>query len=598
MTTDKPITILGVSESHVATACLLQDGRVVACVSEERLNRTKHWAGFPAQAVKEVLRIAGVAADDVDKLVLHGFSPWAYGYVGENQPGGQGRNRSLTTIRTVLGWVLYQQPALWPLYQLLRDRVYRQRFHVVWQQERLRLASEQSAVPLDRVVCTDHHRCHAYAGVHGLLGLPSDDYLVLTNDGAGDGCCATVSTYSGGKWHRLSTTPNHHSLAHLYMAVTQWLGMKPNEHEYKVMGLAPYASAADMERTLALLKPLVWRDGLQFDSLVPDQAYDYAVAARLNRQRFDWVAGAVQALTEQLLREWAAAAIRKTGVRRVILSGGIFLNVKANMCIGELEGLETLRICPSPGDDSSAIGAAYWGYEQMCSSEGRPFRPEPLHDLYLGRMYSSAEIEKSLARFCRDGAPYAVERCPDIEARIAELLAAGHVVARFAGRMEFGARALGNRSLLAHPADPRVIGVLNRQIKNRDFWMPFAGTILSERQQDYLINAKGLPAPHMVLTFSTTDRARQELQAAMHPADHTIRPQVLDEATNPGYYKVLKCFEAITGIGGVLNTSFNLHGDPIVCSPDDALTTFSRSGLRFLALDNLLVSKHAAQDER
>lgn len=596
MDAGKPITVLGVSESQVATACLLRDGQLVACVSEERLNRIKAWAGFPAQAVREVLRIAGATALDVDLLVLHGFSPWAYGYIGRNQPGGQGQNRLLTAIRTGVGPALYYQPRLWPLYQLLRDQVYRRHFHVQWQHDRLRFASEQSGVPLDRIMCTDHHRCHAYAGLHGLLGRPAEDYLVLTNDGAGDGCCATVSTYRRGAWRRLAATPNHHSLAHIYMAITRYLGMKPNEHEYKVMGLAPYAGAADVERVHALLRPLIWRDGLRFNSLVPDQAYDYAVATRLAQQRFDWIAGAVQAHTEHLLQEWAAAAMRATGMRRVVLSGGIFLNVKANMCIAELEDLDSLWICPSPGDDSSAIGAAYWGYEQVCARTNRPFCPEPLHDLYLGPAYGPEAIEASLARFRRHGATHAVERCPDIEGRIAEVLAAGHVVARFAGRMEFGARALGNRSLLAHPADPRVIGVLNHQIKNRDFWMPFAGTILSGRQHEYLHNPKHLPAPHMVLTFSTTDRARRELQAAMHPADHTIRPQILDEATNPGYYRVLKRFEALTGIGGVLNTSFNLHGDPIVCSPDDALDTFSRSGLQFLALGDFLVGKQTTQD--
>ena len=164
-------------------------------------------------------------------------------------------------------------------------------------------------------------------------------------------------------------------------------------------------------------------------------------------------------------------------------------------------------------------------------------------------------------------------------------------MARFDGRMEFGTRALGNRSLLAHPTDPQVINVLNHQIKNRDFWMPFAGTILSERQQDYVDNPKCLPAPYMVLAFTTSPKARVEMAAAMHTADHTMRPQILDRATNPGYYEVLKQFEARTGIGGVLNTSFNLHGEPIVCSPDDALATFSRSGLRHLALSNFLLSK-------
>ena len=585
-----PITVIGVSESHCSTACLLRDGKVVACVSEERLNRIKNWGGFPSLAVREVLGLAGSEPGDVDRLVMHGYSPWMYGwYSGVNQVDS--KNRHLISSRGGLSKALYYLPKAWPAYELLRNRVYRARVHERWNEERLQFASSQSGVPLDRIGFTDHHRCHAYAGLHGVLGRPHDEYLVLTSDGHGDDCCATVSTYRNGAWQRLASTPNQHSLADVYMEVTRYLGMKPDEHEYKVMGLAPYAAAADVERAFAQLKPLVWRSGLEFDSLVSDQAYSYYLKEHLEGQRFDWIAGAVQLLTEKLLQEWITEAIRQTGIQQVVLSGGIFHNVKANMCISSLPEVETLAICPSPGDESTAIGAAYWGYEQECLRRNIPFEPQALENLYLGPEYGEAEIEQSLERFRHRGLVCSVERCERIEERIAELLAASHVVARFDGRMEFGARALGNRSLLAHPTDAKVINVLNHQIKNRDFWMPFAGTILSERQHDYVHNPNCLPAPYMVLAFTTKSRAQVEMGAAMHTADHTMRPQILDRATNPGYYEVLKQFEARTGIGGVLNTSFNLHGEPIVCSPEDALATFSQSGLRHLALGNFLLSK-------
>ena len=585
-----PVTVLGVSESHVSTACLLRDGKIVACVSEERLNRIKSWSGFPSLAVREVLRLAGLEADNVDRVVLHGYSPWMYGwYSGENQ--SDAKSRGLLSMRESLSKALYRQPAIWFAYQLLRDRVYRAQVYQRWNRDRLQFASSESGVPLDRIICTDHHLCHAYAGLHGILGQPRGEYLVLTNDGHGDDCCATVSIYRNGVWQRLATTPNEHSLADVYMTITRYLGMKPDEHEYKVMGLAPYASPDNVERVLALLKPLVWRTGLKFDSLVPDQVYYYYIKEHLEGQRFDSIAGAVQQLTEMLLQEWVVEAIRQTGIRNVVLSGGIFHNVKANMGIGALPEVESLAICPSPGDESTAIGAAYWGYEQECLRRNIPFEPQPLDNLYLGAEYSETEIEQSIERFRKQGLVCEIERCEGIAGRIAELLVGDQVVARFAGRMEFGARALGNRSLLANPGNLRMIDVLNHQIKNRDFWMPFAGTILSERQHDYLCNPNAFPAPYMVLAFETTPRTQAEMAAAMHPADHTMRPQILDEATNPGYYAVLKRFEARTGIGGLLNTSFNLHGEPIVCSPDDALSTFSRSGLRHLALGDFLLSK-------
>jgi len=165
------------------------------------------------------------------------------------------------------------------------------------------------------------------------------------------------------------------------------------------------------------------------------------------------------------------------------------------------------------------------------------------------------------------------------------------VVARCAGRMEFGARALGNRSILANPSDHRVVGTINRMIKNRDFWMPFAPSILREREDDYVVNPKGLASPYMMLAFATNPKRRDEITAALHPHDATARAHLVDEAWNPAYHRVLREFERRTGIGAVLNTSFNLHGEPLVGSPEDAVDTFERSGLSHLALDRWMISK-------
>jgi carbamoyltransferase len=186
---------------------------------------------------------------------------------------------------------------------------------------------------------------------------------------------------------------------------------------------------------------------------------------------------------------------------------------------------------------------------------------------------------------------YAVSEHEQIEARIAELLVSDGVVARCAGRMEFGARALGNRSILGNPADHRVVSLINRMIKNRDFWMPFAPTILREREADYLVNPKGLASPHMMIAFATNPKRRDDLVAAIHPHDATARAHVLEEGANPPYHRVVREFERRTGIGAVLNTSFNLHGEPLVATAADAVDTFERSGLPHLALDRFLISK-------
>src|SRR5436309_1622297 len=275
---------------------------------------------------------------------------------------------------------------------------------------------------------------------------------------------------------------------------------------------------------------------------------------------------------------------------RLALGGGVFMNVKANMLLAEEPWVTDLFVFPSCGDESNAVGAAYLGYLELCARRGIAPAPRPFGPAYLGPGIDDAEVEAVIRR--RDLAGrHRVSEPERIEERIAELLASDGVVARCAGRMEFGARALGNRSILANPADHRVVPLINRMIKNRDFWMPFAPSVLREREADYLVNPKGLASPYMMLAFPTNPKRRDEIVAAIHPHDSTARAHIVDEAWNPPYYRVLREFEARTGIGAVLNTSFNLHGEPLVASPEDAVDTFERSGLPHLALGRYLISK-------
>jgi carbamoyltransferase len=266
------------------------------------------------------------------------------------------------------------------------------------------------------------------------------------------------------------------------------------------------------------------------------------------------------------------------------------MNVKANMLLASEAWVRDLFVFPSCGDESNAVGAAYLGYLELCQRRGFQAAPRPFGPAYLGPSIDDGEVEAFIR--ARDvGARHRVSEPADIEERIAELLETDGVVARCAGRMEFGARALGNRSILANPADHRVVGLINRMIKNRDFWMPFAPTILREREDDYVVNPKRLSSPYMMLAFASNPKRRDEIVAALHPQDGTIRAQILDEAWNPGYHRVIREFERRTGIGAVLNTSFNLHGEPLVCGPADAVDTFERSGLPHLALGRFLISK-------
>lgn len=443
-----------------------------------------------------------------------------------------------------------------------------------------------------RIMQFDHHTCHAATAY---FGSPYSDCsaLVLTADGSGDGTSATVSRGADRGLDRLETTRSATgSLGTFYSFVTQLLGMKPLEDEFKVMGLAAYASEAASNRAAAALGEVFeFIEGrpCRFAWKGSGPRYRRVLEATLGL-RFDAIAGGAQQLTEETLLQWARLMWQRYGEDCLALSGGVFMNVRANMRLAEEEWVRQLFIVPSCGDESNAMGAAYLGYARLCEERRTTPGFQPLDTLYLGPAVRDDEIE-TLVRERNVAAHYRVSVHDRIDRTVAELLASSEVVGRCAGRMEFGARALGNRLILANPSDPRMAPLINQMIKNRDFWMPFAPTILAERAGEYLLNPKGLTSPHMMLTFRTRTKGRTDLIGASHPHDGTVRAQILERAHNPEYYDLIADFERRTGIGAVLNTSFNLHGEPIVCSAADAFSTFERSGLQHLALGHWLISK-------
>ncbi|HUU57040.1 MAG TPA: carbamoyltransferase C-terminal domain-containing protein, partial [bacterium] len=270
-------------------------------------------------------------------------------------------------------------------------------------------------------------------------------------------------------------------------------------------------------------------------------------------------------------------------------SGGVFMNVKANKVIYDLPEVEELFVMPSCGDDSNAIGTCYAVYDEERRRAGLPTDIAPLGPIYFGREFSDVDCERALVAVRRaDDAD--VSEPEDIEWELGRLVASGKVAARYAGRMEFGARALGNRSIIADPRDMAVIPKINEMIKSRDFWMPFAPSVLAERSEEYAVKPKPMSAPYMIMAFDSTDK-RDDFRAATHPYDKSTRPQEVFEDWNPGYYRVLKSFEEATGRGIVLNTSFNLHGYPIVYRPEEAVEVFLRSSLDALALGPYLIQR-------
>jgi carbamoyltransferase len=583
------VIVVGLSDTHCATAAILRDGEIIGCASEERFSRLKNDAGYPRQALDALLRECQIRPAQVDLVALAGTGAaarewlnrvlhdvgYAREYYGVRLEGASPLRRRARKLGARLG-LAAGAPGKFGLTP----------------EARLAQVTDHLGGGAERIVTLDHHTCHAAAAYFGapFAGAPA---LVLTNDNSGDGLCASAATGAGATLTRHEATPSAPgSLGSFYSFVTLLLGMKFGEHEYKVMGLAPYAPAPAAQRAAAALGDvfgLVEDTPCRFAWRKRDPRYRVLLAATLGL-RFDAIAGGAQRLLEDTLLRWTRLMHARHGGDRLALGGGVFMNVKANMRLAAEEWVREFFVFPSCGDESNAVGAAYLGYLELCRRQGRPPAPRPFGPAYLGPSVDDDEVDAVLRD--RDvTVRHRVREPEDMEAAIAELLATDGVVARCAGRMEFGARALGNRSILANPSDHRVVGLINRMIKSRDFWMPFAPTILQEREADYLMNPRGLASPYMMLAFDTHPKRRDEIIAAIHPQDGTARAHILDEAWHPSYHRLIREFERRTGIGAVLNTSFNLHGEPLVCSPADALDTFERSGLPHLALGRFLISK-------
>ncbi len=584
--------IVGFYKGHNATACILKDGKIIAAVSEERFNRTKNADVFPIQAIKYCLKEAHVKAQDVDYWVRTYTHP--EGFVS---PAGETQMPALIQFLSILLLIARKLLLLCPLLisfgRFLYELIYTKILTPRYQEQFRETMAAYLKIDKNKIIFADHHTCHAYAAYYGFVPVEkrTEDFLVITLDGAGDGDCGGVWMVRKGVWERIAKTPAGASLALFYGMITQYLGMKLNEHEYKVMGLAPYVSAYESTKVYPLFKNLFWVDSnLVMHSKILSGAYLDYFDKILKRRRFDGIAGAAQKYVEDVSSELVKKAIKKTGIKNLTVGGGFFMNVKANKKIAELSEVKEFFPCPSASDESTVFGAAYYGCEFLCKERNNNFNPQNIDKPYLGGEFSEKDIRLALSKKGVNN-KYSVKKFADIEKRIASLLMDGKIVGRFNGKMEWGARALGNRSILMDPRRKDLVQKLNDQIKSRDFWMPFAASILDTYEGKYILNPKGINAEFMILGFETTPAGKRDLQAAIHPYDFTCRPQIVRKETNPGYYKLIKYFEQMSGVGAVLNTSFNLHGEPIVYTPYDALDVFERCGLEYLALGDYLVWK-------
>lgn len=586
--------ILGVYNGHNATAALIGNGQVIASASEERFNGIKNFKGFPRKAIEYCLEEAYIKSQDLD-FVIRPTSIGSPIHTPEEFKKVSGINlmhkihKSINPFRKLWGKVAFLFPQVRFIGNLSYTIAAKTIGSIQRSKEEARIAKDLK-IDRKRIVNMDHHLSHAFSGYY-LSPFNQQKTLVFVLDGEGDDCSATIYIFEKNKYKQLARSPRGASLGQIYANVTQYLGMKPNEHEYKVMGLAPYAKDEDVEKVYNKIRNIIYFDKNN-PLILKSQFNTFDTNKYINKYlkgvRFDIIAGAFQRLMEQKITEWINNAVNKTDITTLVLSGGVFMNVKANQKVMQLRKIKRLFVLPSCGDESTPLGACLFALLSKFDFDSSKILP--IKDIYWGPEFSNGYIERLLKkRNIRK--KYFVKKLADIEKLTAKLLSEGKTVARMKGRMEFGARALGNRSILANPQDTGVVRMINEQVKNRDFWMPFAPTILKERMHDYIVNPKEIESPYMMLAFDSTPLARDELKAAIHPYDFTVRPQILSKEYNHSYYHLVSEFEKLTGIGAILNTSFNLHGYPIVLGPDEALDAFENSGLEYLTLENYLVSK-------
>ena len=585
--------ILGIVEGHNSSAALLKDGEIVAVCFEERLSRLKNDFGYPARAIQYCLDQEGLQPENVDHVAMVTANlPLAQVAVKREATFGVEdylreqddywrptliEGKSVDYLELFKDKLRLDELA-YDLTDLPRDRRAFEAFQKIrWDNIKTKLAKRD-----DQIVCLNHHLAHSMYAVFTTPECHDKDWLVLVSDGYGDDCSSSVGVWRNNRFEFVAKSPGS-GLGRIYRYAVLLLGMRPGVDEHKMMGLAPYAKETHWRSLYEAMKVYLRVNGMVIDYTNPDKDIYFSLKKRLRAGRFDSIAAAVQAFAEDVSAQWTANAVRETGIGNVTCSGGVALNIKVNKIMAELDGVDDLFVGPSGGDESLSLGAAFALWHQL-----HPDKPvTPLPHTYWGPSYDKARAKKAIeAGLPPDGFKVIEDPTNDLAA---DLLAQGKVIARAVGRMEYGARALGNRSIMARADDPGTVRLINDQIKRRDFWMPFAPMILAERADDYLINPKGIRSPYMTIGFDATELGKKHLRAALHAADDTMRPQIVTGQENPELYDLLKCFERKTGLGGVLNTSFNLHGEPICCTPEDSLKTFLNSELDGLLLEDWLV---------
>jgi carbamoyltransferase len=550
------------SQMHDSSACIARDEEILFAVAEERLSRVKHDARFPAMAIRACFEFTGIRPDELD-FVCQGWSAPRTGFLHDMRCYATGKQP--VDSRALLNSTRH--------------------FLSMWHQK----GGENRFIQLfgrtkAKFRFVDHHLAHAIS-TYAFSGF--DDAAVLVLDGRGAWEATSLWHGKDGRLEQVWTIPWPNSLGLFYAMFTQYLGFQPYSDEWKVMGLAPYGEPEMNLREFLIPDDNPYRVDARL-LIGKDSTPTAAIERRLGPKRFPEsdidrrhknLAFAVQDSCEQAMLTLARAAVEKTHCRNLCLAGGVALNSKANGKILATGAVDKLFVQPASGDDGVCLGAALAPY----LDGGGKLRVRKMRHAYLGPQSTENEIEKVLQTY-----KLRSTRQADVAPVAAEMLAAGKILGWFQGRMEFGPRALGSRSILADPRDPEMNAKVNNAVKFREWWRPFAPSLLAETASEYLESATD--SPFMILTAQVKPEKRSVIPSVTH-VDGSARPQTVEADINPLYWRLIDEFGKRTGVPVVMNTSFNLRGEPIVCTPTDAIRTFFSSGMDALVIGNFVVEK-------
>jgi carbamoyltransferase len=593
------MNILGIScYYHDAAAVLLQDGKLVAAAEEERFTRKKHDYDFPKNAIQFCLDTGGLKGADIDYVVFF--------------------EKPFRKLDRILATVLATYPQSW--------KVFRESM-ITWILDKLWVGStlqQELGIPKERILFSDHHLSHAASAY---LCSPFDESAILTVDGVGEWVTAATGVGRGNTIKLDQQIEFPHSIGLLYSAFTAFLGFEVNEGEYKVMGMAPYGQPRYVDKVWKLVKQyqdgsfsldmdyfsfhhstnktynrrfadlfgeprdsemLFFTEATGFPSYFGMPPANVKELSKINQHYAD-IAASIQKVTEDLLVNMAAALQKRTGLKRLCMAGGVALNSVANSRILRESGFEELYIQPAAGDGGGALGAALWAYNSLL---GKP-RNFCMNRADWGQQYSQGEVADFLTK---NNIPHRQFDCEDqLLDHVVNRLSNGKVIGWYHGRFEWGPRALGSRSIIADPGNPQMKDIVNSKIKFREPYRPFAPSVLAEHAEKYfeLPHAtQHYPARYMLYVVPVKENHHSTLPAITH-VDGTGRLQTVFKSESPRYYKLIERFGQATGVPVLLNTSFNLKGEPIVTTPANAFNTYMKSEMEGLVLENFVLEKES-----